>query len=141
MKTLRTTLCLLVFTLSLASFTTANASVAVPQEKTTEMLQQKAAEQHEGFASQVMTKMEKHFAKKAEKMQKRLAKRFGNGEKVDFNDPVEKWFWFWLLGWAAGIVLYTIGFAVTPFWYLGYLCWVAGTVCLVIWLLKKSGNM
>lgn len=141
MKTLPTTLCLLVFTLFLASFSTVNASNAVSEEKTTEMLQQKASE-NEGFTAQVMSKMEKRFAKKMAKMEKRFAKRFGNSTKVDFSDPVDKWMWFWLAGWAAGFLLYSFGyFIAAPFWYLGYLCWLAGTVCLVIWLLKKSGNM
>jgi len=141
MKALRTIIPLFVLAFFLVSFTTAKASVAVSEEKTSEMLQQKASE-NEGIVAQMTSKMEKRFAKKAAKIEKKLAKRFGNGEKVDFNDPVDKWMWFWIFGWAAGFLLYSFGwFVAAPFWYLGYLCMLAGTVCLIVWLLKKSGNM
>jgi Flp pilus assembly protein TadB len=68
------------------------------------------------------------------------------------DDPVDKFFWYWLIGWGAGLVLtiiasavavgsiYSGGFgAAVIFGILGWICWVGGTVCGIIWLVKKLG--
>ncbi len=68
------------------------------------------------------------------------------------DDPVDKWFWYWLIGWGAGLILTIIagaiavggafsgGFgAAAVFALLGWLCWIGGTVCGIIWLVNKLG--
>jgi hypothetical protein len=62
---------------------------------------------------------------------------------------VDKWFWFWIIGWGAGILLTaliptlvlsggisgaSIGWL---FLLLGSLAWLFGTVAFVVWLVKK----
>ncbi|MBR9920640.1 MAG: hypothetical protein GYB31_07350 [Bacteroidetes bacterium] len=92
-----------------------------------------------------LAKMEKRMAK----MEQRLAKDGKTMQDVDFNDPVKKWMWFWIFGWAAGIVIYIIGIAAITgsaftggfgIWailsILGYLCWLFGSISLIIWLIK-----
>ena len=66
------------------------------------------------------------------------------------SDPVDKWFWYWLMGWGAGLLLSIISVAAvtgsiygggfTIWWILGilsYLAWLFGTVALIVWLIKK----
>ena len=71
-----------------------------------------------------------------------MKKKYDAG--IDFQDPVNKWMWFWIFGWGAGLLLSILG-AATLFsgggilWILSYLCWLFGTVSLVIWLVKKFG--
>lgn len=88
--------------------------------------------------------VEKMSDSKTLKKATRLAKLLGKGDagdKVDFETEPDRWMWFWLLGWGAGLALSIMGFFIPFIGYLGYLCWLAGSVCLVIWLLKKTGNM
>lgn len=81
--------------------------------------------------------------KKTVKLVKKVAAIGGLG------DPVDKWFWFWIIGWGAGILL-TALFPIIFFsgglsgvsigWLfilLGSLAWIFGTVSLVVWLIKK----
>lgn len=92
-------------------------------------------------------RMEKRIAKFQEKLEKRMAKK-----PVDFRDPVDKWFWFWIFGWGAAIILsvigaaiavggaFTGGFGVGAFLLiLGWLAGLFGTISLIIWLVKKFG--
>jgi hypothetical protein len=141
MKTFRTLVSLAIFCALCFSVAPVKASIAVSEETAKEMLSQKvSAQQTESptFAQE----MNKRMAKKMAKIEKKISKKLAKGNAIDFNDPINKWMWFWLLGWAAGFVLYSMGwFIAAPFWYLGYLCMLAGTACLVVWLLKKSGNM
>lgn len=103
--------------------------------------------------SKALTKAEIKDIKRAERQQARFEKRIAFVQKVmkkkydagiDFQDPVNKWMWFWIFGWGAGLLLSIIG-AATLFstggfiWILGSLCWLFGTVSLVIWLVKKFG--
>ena len=142
MKTLRTVLCLAVLSLLLTVSNTANASVAVSDAQTNEALQLKASEHKNSLGDILMSKIEKRMEKKVAKFQKRMAKKMADGQKVDFQTEPDKWMWFWIFGWGAGFLLYSFGyFIAAPFWYLGYLCMLAGTVCLIVWLLKKSGSM
>jgi len=73
--------------------------------------------------------------KKAVKLVKKVAEIGGLG------DPVDKWFWFWIIGWGAGILLTAIlpQFASLGwlFQLIGSLAGVFGTVSLVVWLIKK----
>jgi hypothetical protein len=78
--------------------------------------------------------------KKATRLAKFLGVRDAN-DKVDFQAEPDRWMWFWLLGWGVGLALSIMSFFIPFIGYLAYLCWLAGTVCLVIWLLKKTGNM
>jgi len=129
----------------LFTFNTANASTRISEGEAREAMVKKMMDDKTSFS--MSAKMEKKVAKLAQKFQKRIAKferLFGKSSNagVDFNDPVQKWLWFGLLGWLAGALLYSLGwFIAAPFWYLGYLCWLAGTICIVIWILKKTGNM
>jgi hypothetical protein len=75
------------------------------------------------------TELKKEFKKqkRAEKLAKFLAKA-----GIDFQDPVEKWLWFGIIGLLGGIVL-----GWTVLWALGGLVSAAGFVCIVIWAVKK----
>ena len=68
------------------------------------------------------------------------------------DDPVDKFFWYWLIGWGAGILLSIIaaaaftggafsgGFgAAWVLWLLAWLAWLGGSICGIIWLVKKLG--
>lgn len=142
MKTIRFTLALVVLAFLLPA-TTTRASVEVSaQESRTEMIKK-------------ITGQKDQIAKtfKAEK-QARKWKWFGkDGKRVDFSDPVEKWMWYWIFGWAAGLVLYILAVAVATggvysgsFGFaailatLSWLCWLFGSVALIIWLVKKFGG-
>lgn len=72
--------------------------------------------------------------------------------KIDLKDDVEKWKWFWILGWAAAVVLYILaiifgigsvvsgtgsGFGLANlFSWLGYACGIFGTISLIMYLVK-----
>lgn len=110
--------------------------------------------------SAVATKQLK-AAKKLEKKQKRTAKKmakfqkFMKSKKVQkmlggLDDPVDKFFWYWVIGWGAAIILSIIAVAVATggvfsggfgvAWVLALLGWLAGlagTVFLIVWLVKK----
>ena len=81
---------------------------------------------------------------KVQKFVKKLAQLGGLG------DPVDKWFWFWIIGWGAALLLSIIGGVVAVggaftggFGFgaililLGYLAGLFGTVSLIVWLVKK----
>jgi Flp pilus assembly protein TadB len=84
-------------------------------------------------------KKEFKIQKKMNKLQKFL-KKF----KIDMSDSTEKWMWFWIFGWAAAIILTVVsaasvttlsGFGIL--WLLASLCWLFGSVSLIVWLVKK----
>lgn len=112
-----------------------SASTAVSAKESREVIVKKVIEQKEIILT------EKLASSKLMKKAKRLSQFFGKGDKVDFESEPDRWMWFWIFGWAAAIVLSVMGVFFLPIAYLGWLCGVAGTVCLVIWLLKKTGNM
>lgn len=114
-------------------------------------------------SSKAMTKAEVKAMKKANRQQKKLerkqemfkkviAKKMDKYGAIDFSDPVKKWMWFWILGWAAGLLLWIIGAAAFTggvfsggvgaggvlIGLLGSLCWLFGSVCLVVWLIKMA---
>lgn len=97
-----------------------------------------AKEEKSGFG-----KLFSWVKKKAVKLLKKVADIGGIG------DPVDKWFWYWILGWGAGILLTALVPALVfsgglsgaslgwLFLLLGSLAWIFGTVSLVVWLIKK----
>jgi len=119
-----------------------SASVVVSPDATEVTVTTKV--EKKGISAWLEKKVEKQITKKIAKMQKRFAKN--GGTKVDFQDPVNKWMWFWIFGWAAGLLLSIIGLAAIGggfgvFWLLGSLFWLFGTVSLIIWLVKKFGGV
>lgn len=62
------------------------------------------------------------------------------------DDPVDKWFWYWIIAWGVAVLIgiigafaswnvYAAGFSILGT--LSYLAWVFGTVALVIWIIKQ----
>jgi hypothetical protein len=103
---------------------------------------------------------------KAEKQQYRAEKRLSwfattinkkmskskNKALGGLDDPVDKFFWYWLIGWGAGLLLTIIASAIAVggafsggfgvawvLFLLGWLAWIGGTVMGIIWLVKKLG--
>lgn len=106
-----------------------------------------------------MTRTEAKAIQKAEKKQVRTQKRIAVVQKylaknmakkaIDFKDPVNKWLWFGVFGWGAGLVLWIIAASVVSgggflgggfIGVLASLAWLFGTVSFVIWLVKKFGD-
>ena len=105
-------------------------------------------------SDKVLTVQEMKFLKKEEKKQARMERRIERVEKFmnskmgqrllgGLDDPVDKWFWYWIIGWGAAIVFSilaaaiftTTGFGI--FGVLSLLFGLAGTISLVIWLVQK----
>lgn len=101
-------------------------------------------------------KLEKAITKVQKRVDKINAKRALKGKAaIDFSDPVKKWMWFWILGWGAGLILAIVAGIVAAgsvtsgsvsglggaslISLLSVLCWLAGTVAGVIWLVKLFG--
>ncbi len=143
MKAFRITLFLGVFAIFFAP-NAGRAATKISVGETREAIVQKMLDNKTSLSfSEVM---EKKTSKLAVKLQKKFAKferllGKARGSAIDFSDPVQKWLWFAILGWIAGALVYAVGFIFFPFWYLGYLLWVGGSICFVIWILKKTGNM
>jgi Flp pilus assembly protein TadB len=101
--------------------------------------------------SKVVKKDKKGLGKIFSWVKKKVVKLFQNFGLIEgMDDPVDKWFWFWIIGWAGGLVLYIIAVAVgigTLFSggfgfaailaLLAYLAWLFGSVSLVVWLIKS----
>ena len=78
-------------------------------------------------------KLDKKLQKLQKKMENKIAKKSANADGgVDFSDPVDKWMWFWIFGWGLAILLGLVGLGT-----LGWIVGVAGTVALILWLVKK----
>ena len=142
MKTVKLLLTLLAFALILPA--TGFAVQSQSNTQTFEVSAQKSKEKKaKKFSPEKLKKFEKKMAKKMAKIKKRFQKK---GQDIDLSDPVDKWFWFWIFGWGAGLllsILWTVAITGTAFWglwTLAYLCWLFGTVSLVIWLIKKFGG-
>ncbi len=123
-----------------------NAATAISSQEMQQYLTEKMATDQNVAAEKEISlskKMAKKVAKlqrKLEKFQKRIAKM--TSIDIDLQDPVDKWMWYWILGWALGLAL-SIVFAitsVTPILWLSSLAWLAGTIFLIVWLVKKFGG-
>ncbi len=106
--------------------------------------------------SKTLTKTEAKAIQKLEKKEARNQKRLGMLQKmmvkkmhknaVDFKDPVNKWLWFGIFGWGAGLLLSILSWSVVTaggfgvLWLLASLAYLFGTVSFVIWLVKKFGD-
>lgn len=102
---------------------------------------------HSGIITTVSAEQMK-INKKAFTMQRREAKATHLFSKsgIDLQDPVNKWMWFWILGWGAGLVLSIIAAATIStgsigsfglIWGLATLAYLFGTISLIVWLVKK----
>lgn len=94
---------------------------------------------------------QRRIAKRQQRLSKFMNKLKAKMPEIDLNDPVKKWMWFWIFGWGAwfllsiiawaavsgGIYSGTFGFGAVLFT-LGWLAGLAGTVALIIWLVKLS---
>lgn len=116
-------------------------------------------------ADKALVKADKQLLK-AEKQQYRAEKRMAWFSKVinkkmaksqkkalgGLDDPVDKYFWYWLIGWGLGLLLtilasaiavggaFSGGFGVAwVLFLLGWLAWIGGTIMGIIWLVKKLG--
>ncbi|HLF62150.1 MAG TPA: hypothetical protein VI603_00250 [Saprospiraceae bacterium] len=98
------------------------------------------------MADKAMVKADRQLLK-AEKQQYRAEKRMTwfstvinkkmarsqNKALGGLNDPVDKWFWFAIILWGAAILFsFSIGG-----WYFYSLLGLAGTICFILWLVKK----
>ncbi len=102
---------------------------------------------HSGIVTTVSAEQMK-INKKAFTMQRREAKATHILSKsgIDLQDPVNKWMWFWILGWGAGLVLTIIAAATVAsgsvgsfglVYGLASLAFLFGTISLIVWLVKK----
>ena len=102
-------------------------------------------------SSKALTKAEVRIQKKIERKQrmfkKVIVKKMEKYGDVDFQDPVQKWMWFWIFGWGAGLLLWILSWTVLSggslggfgiLGLLGSLAWLFGTVALVVWLVKMA---
>lgn len=125
----------------------------------------------DAYSSKALTKKELRLQKKndkkllkAEKKQYRMEKRSAWVMKIlerkmakskkdigGIDDPVDKWFWYWLLGWGGALVISILFWSLAGsgagfysgtwliFGLLSTLLWIGGTVALIIWLINKFG--
>ena len=102
----------------------------------------------------VLTAQEMKFLQKEEKKQAKLERRIARVEKFmnskmgqrllgGLDDPVDKWFWYWIIGWGAAIVFSILAAAILTttsfgiFGVLSLLFGLFGTISLVVWLVQK----
>ena len=74
------------------------------------------------------------------KFQKFMQSKKGQKMLGGLDDPIDKYFWYAVIGWGAAIVFAIINSAINIlgiFTLLASLFALAGTVALVIWLIKK----
>jgi hypothetical protein len=87
---------------------------------------------------------EKHLVRFEDKWKKMQASKKARKHSLNgFSDPVDKWFWIWVIGWGAGILITILSGAGIFSGFLGILwfsLFIIGSVALVIWLIKKFGN-
>jgi hypothetical protein len=112
-----------------------------------ELRQQKRHERKLLRAEKRQYKMQKKLAWVMKKIEKKVAKQRAKGKDIGgIDDPVDKWFWYWLILWGAGIILSIIAAALFTGFYSGAggvlfgllatLCWLGGAVCFIIWLIN-----
>lgn len=90
--------------------------------------------------------------RRQERWKKKISNFMDRMSDIDFSDPVKKWLWFWLLAWAAALILTIISVILAAgsvttgsagglgiagiLSILAWLLWLAGTVFAIIWLIK-----
>lgn len=100
--------------------------------------------------SKQLERKQKRTAKKMARLQKFMSSKKGQKLLGGLDDPVDKFFWYWVIGWGAAIVLSIIASAVAVggvfsggfgaayiIALIGWLLGLAGTVALIVWLVKK----
>ena len=100
---------------------------------TTENLSTKKQLRKQKRLERRIDRLEQHLKRKLSK------KSEGENIRIDLRDHTEKWMWYWIIGWALGALI-TIPAAIIGSNILSLfagLFFVAGTVCLIIWLVKK----
>ena len=80
-----------------------------------------------------VNRLEKHLESKLSK------KSEDENIRIDLRDHTEKWMWYWIIGWAMGalITIPAVILSSSLISLTASLFFVAGTVCLIIWLVKK----
>ena len=82
------------------------------------------------------------FENLLEKITKRSNAGKSNRALGGLSDPVDKWFWIWIIAWGAGIVITVASGGALTGAAIGII-WLAafglGSVALVLWLVKKFG--
>ncbi len=84
-------------------------------------------------------RIENHLSR----LQKKLKARNARHPLGGISDPVDEWFWIWVISWGLGILLTIIfagamaGAALGILWLLAF---GIGSVSLVLWLVKKFGS-
>ncbi len=115
-------------------------SYAIPKEK--DMLQ---VDKSQFVSFEDIAKADVVLDKKAIKRQQKATKRYNKVKNllakanIDLDDEVEKWMWFWIFGWGAAIALSIVAAIIGSVIIsaIASLVGLAGTVCLVLWLVKK----
>ena len=96
-------------------------------------------------------KKEYRMEKKTAWVMKILERKMAKSKKDigGLDDPVDKWFWYWLFGWGGALVLSILFWSLAGsgagfysgtwliFGLLSTLRWIGGTVALIIWLINK----
>ncbi|MFQ5447497.1 MAG: hypothetical protein ACE5FF_11235 [Saprospiraceae bacterium] len=150
----------LAFLFGVSQTAIAASAVSLTKKGETETMTRQDVKSSAFVPGENLTKRQERRLKRGErrlnKLEKKLNKR-GKSLKalgIDLSDPVDKWMWYWIFGWGAALVLYIIASAIATgsvysggfgiavlFAYLGWIAGLFGTVALVIWLLKKFGDM
>ncbi|MEP6647607.1 MAG: hypothetical protein ABJC12_11020 [Saprospiraceae bacterium] len=77
-----------------------------------------------------------------ENIMHRLSTKKSRHSKGLFSDPVNKWFWIWLVTWGFGALVLVVssgGVASPAIGIIWLLAFAIGSISLIIWLLKKFG--
>jgi hypothetical protein len=95
--------------------------------------------------SKQLERKQKRTQKKMARLQKFMSSKKGQKMMGGLDDPVDKFFWYWLICWGGGMLLSAIFWALAGSgaglfsggWVLvgllSYLLWLGGLVFLVIW--------
>lgn len=114
-----------------------------------ELRQQKKQDRKLLRAEKKQYRMEKRAAWVMKVMERKMAKSKKDIGSID--DPVDKWFWYWLIGWGAALLISILFWSLAGsgagfysgtwliFGLLSTLLWIGGTVSLIIWLINKFG--
>lgn len=110
------------------------ATAQSPRESRHQLAEKMGQRLSEKYA--LSERAEKRLEKRLAKLEKRNKFKRLFGDQIDFQDDVEKWLWFGIF--ACGIALVISILAWSP---LVGLLWVAGVVCLVVWIIKRYGGV